>query len=172
MTVMVAPAIGQPGSIGIFSDPGGTDCNLADFVPGLVDYYFVHVGTPGATASVFSAPTPACMMATYVSTTCPGITLECDANTGISVGYGGCFSSPIHVATVTYLATGLTPPCCYYPVLPHPQVASGQIEVVVCGDNTLYATGGEGIVNSQVGCMCDVPAEPSTWGKVKALYID
>jgi hypothetical protein len=167
------PALGQGGSIGIFSDPVGTNCNLSDVAPGLAEFYFVHVGTGGAQAAQFYAPQPACYAtATYLTTICLSLIGPCNAQTGITTGYGGCFAGPIHVATVSYFGTGLTDPCCYYPVLPDPIVPSGQIEVVDCGSNIVFATGGEGTINSDPSCNCSVAAETSTWGKVKAAYIE
>ena len=163
--------VSQAGSIGIFMDPGGTDCNLWDQVPGLLTFYCVHVLTPCATASQFSAPMPACMTPTvYLSDGGYfGVTIG-NSQTGVAIGYGTPQAAPITILSIQYFGQGLTTPCCIYPVLPDPNVPSGQIEVVDCANNLLYATGGTGIVNPNGSCQCDVATEESTWGKVKALY--
>jgi hypothetical protein len=32
------------------------------------------------------------------------------------------------------------------------------------------ATGGDIVVNPDGSCMCDIPVESTTWGKIKELY--
>lgn len=162
-------AFAQAGSIGIFGDPGGTDCNLNDTVAGLTPYYAVHVNAV-AVASQFSAPKPACMTATYLSDTAAFPVTIGNSQTGVAIGYGACQVSPTLVLTINYFTTGTTPACCYYPVYPDPAAESGQIEVVLCDNSLVFATGGVGIVNADGTCLCDVPARQSTWGKVKSLY--
>ena len=162
-------AFAQAGSIGIFGDAAGTDCNLADVVPGLTPYYIVHVNAV-ATASQFSAPTPACYLGTYLSDGAVFPVTIGNSQTGVAIGYGLCQAGNVHVLTINFFTNGLTGPCCYYPILPDPVVTSGKIEVVDCNNNLLFASGGEGIVNADGSCQCDVPVEDSTWGQVKALY--
>ena len=170
MLCVASLVFAQGGSIGIFGDVGGTDCNMFDNVPGLANYYVVHVNTPGATASQFAAPTPSCLLATFLSSSSPFPVAIGNILTGIAIGYGACFTGPIHVATVQYFAQGLTGPCCYYPIVPDFAIASGQIEVVDCVENLVFATGGIGIVNPDGSCQCNVPTQDTTWGQMKALY--
>ncbi|UCG51714.1 MAG: hypothetical protein JSW58_16265 [Candidatus Latescibacterota bacterium] len=169
--LVVSPAFGQAGSIGLFSDVTGTDCNLYDQQQGLCSFHIVHVMSPGATACQFSAPQPACLQATYLSDTFP-IMVVGNTQTGVAIGYGACVSSPIHVGDINYFCQGLTASCCYYPVLPDPNIPSGQIDVMDCNLNLVYATGGVGIINPDESCECDVAVEDSTWGAVKALYME
>jgi len=171
LMVSASMAFAQGGSVGIFADAGGTDCNLADVLPGLTPYYVVHVYHAGATASQFSAPIPTCMVAAiWLSDTAVfGVTIG-NSQTGVAIGYGTCQVAPTHVLTINYFVQGLTPACCRYPVLPDPNVPSGKIEVTDCGFNPLFATGGMGIINPDGTCNCNVPTEDTTWGKVKSLY--
>jgi hypothetical protein len=171
LMVSASMAFAQGGSVGIFADPGGTSCNLADVAAGLASYYAVHVYHAGATASQFAAPQPACMVGvTYLSDTAVfGVTIG-SSQTGVAIGYGTCQAAPTHVLTINYFVGGATPPCCYYPVIPDPNVPSGQIEVTDCNFLPLFATGGIGIINPDATCQCDVPTQDSTWGKVKSLY--
>ena len=53
-------AFAQAGPINLFSDPVGVSCDLLDVAPGLLPIFAVHVLTPGASASQWSAPIPAC----------------------------------------------------------------------------------------------------------------
>ena len=162
-------AFAQAGSVGIFGDPAGTDCNLPDAIPGLTPYYVVHVNAV-ATASQFSAPAPACLLASYLSDTSVFPVTIGSSQTGVAIGYGSCQAGNIHVLTINYFTQGLTAPCCYYEILPDPVIASEKIEVVLCDNSLVYASGGVGIVNSDGSCLCDVATEDSTWGQVKALY--
>ena len=164
-------AFAQGGSIGVFSDTGGASCNLTDAAAGLLSFYVVHVLTPGATAAQFMAPMPACMVgASYLSDT--GIFPVTIGNSqgGVAIGYGACLAAPIHVLTINYFGGGTTTPCCYYGVFPDPNVASGEIEVVDCAENLLFATGGVGIINPDGTCQCDVPVQDTTWGQIKSMF--
>lgn len=166
-------AFAQGGSIGVFADPAGSSCNLTDAAPGLLSFYAVHVLTPGATASQFSAPKPACMAsATYLSDTGVFPVTIGNSQNGVAIGYGACLAAPIHVLTINFFGSGLTPACCYYGVFADPNLASGQIEVVDCAENLIYATGGVGIVNPNATCQCDVPVQDTTWGKVKSIFAE
>jgi hypothetical protein len=171
-TLFVASlAFAQAGSIGIFGDPAGTNCNLAAMTQGLGAYYVVHTNTPGAVGCEYSAPKPACMtLAQYLSDTNAFPVTIGNSQTGVSVGYGVCRQAPILVQTISYFILGPNPMCCRYYVLPHP--INGGPNMVDCADNLLIATGGQGIVNSDPTCHCDVPVQDTTWGQVKALYTE
>jgi hypothetical protein len=162
-------AFAQAGSIGIFADVAGTDCNLADAVPGLITYQIVHVNTPCATACQFAAPAPACLLATYLSDAQVFPVTVGNSQTGVSIGYGSNLAGPINVLGISFFAQGLTPPCCYYPVVGDPNIG-GLIQMVDCEGTTLLATGGTGIVNPDATCQCNVPTQDTTWGKVKSIF--
>ncbi len=171
MLCVASLVFAQGGSIGAFGDMGGTDCYITDAAPGLLSIYIVHVNVPGATACQFAAPTPACMTAaTYLSDSSPFAVVIGSSQTGVAIGYGGCFTGPIHVLTIQYFASGMTAPCCYFDVVPDPYLPSGQIEVVDCVENLIYATGQSGLVNADGSCECGVPTQDTTWGQMKALY--
>lgn len=167
-------AFAQAGSVGMFADPGGMNCNLLDSGgAGVKLYYVVHVNTTGATASQYSAPVPACMLGTgaiYLADTNPHAVTLGNSQTGVAVAYGACLTGPIHTQTIQVFAMGITPPCCYWPVTGDPNLPSGLIEGADCSYVTFYPTGGVGIINSQPNCDCNIPAEDTTWGQLKALY--
>ena len=171
-TVLAASmAFAQGGSIGIFADPMGTNCNLGD-VAGLTQYYVVHVNSPGATACQFSAPKPACFTATYLADTGVFAVTVGTSQAGVSIGYGLCLQSPLKVLTISYFTNGGTPSCCYYPVLGHPTATPPGLLVVNCMEQLIPATGGRGIIKPSLTCQCNVPAEDTTWGQVKSLYVE
>jgi hypothetical protein len=137
-----------------------------------MDVYVVHVNTPGATASQFAAPMPSCMDGATFLADSPvfGVNVG-DSQTGIAIGYGACYASPIHLLTIKYYVAGTTQACCPYPVIPDPDVASGEIEVVNCATTLLYGTGLTSMVNPDTGCWCGlIKVEETTWGHIKSLY--
>ncbi len=163
----------QGGTLMLFSDPSGLDCDLHDDAPGLCTYYVVHMGTAGATASQFAAPKPACHMGIFLSDTGQYAVTIGSSQTGTAIGYGACLSSPIHILTINFFCQGLTGECCMYSIVPDPNIASGQIEVVDCSETLVYGSGGTSAVNPTVSCCCQcTPAKESTWGKVKSLYVN
>lgn len=165
-------AFAQQGSIGIFADNLGLNCNLPDPGPALTQYHIVHVYTTGSTACQFSAPKPACFTATYLSDTNPFPVTIGNSQTGASCGYGACKVGTISIMSINYFTNGQTPPCCYYPVLPDPYAVPLAILTADCNNQLRTATGGRGIIKSGSACHCGTPVEESTWGQVKALYVE
>lgn len=150
--------------------------------PGVTQYHVVHVLTPGAISISFSAPLPACHTGDWISDTPMFPSTIGDSQHGVTVDYGTCLYSPIHVLTINLQTYGTTPECCCYPPAPHPETPSGEIEMVDCGYETNFVPHDHGsfINNSPyvvcVGadgvCECErtVPVDASTWGGIKALY--
>ena len=170
-------AFAQAGAINIFADPLGMSCDHFPLIGTLYFAYAVHVLTPGATASQWSAPLPPCAL--------PGMLWLSDgaifpvtignSQTGVAIGYGGCFASPVHVLTLQIFVQIPTPPCCVWPVLPDPAVPSGQIEVVDCAGVVISSPSQpSSVINPDPTCTCNPPiaVEESTWGGIKSLYVD
>jgi hypothetical protein len=174
VVLWVGIVFSQAGSISIFADPGGTNCNLTMLpAPAVTSFYVVHVNGTDVVGSQFRARKPACMNAVFLSDEYVFPLTIGESQFGIFVGYGQCKSGTVHILTIKYRSLGPTEPCCYYPVVPDPSSESGHIEVVDCVDfNIMYGTGGHGIVNANATCSCDVPAEETTWGRLKALYTE
>jgi hypothetical protein len=170
----VDPAGGAAGTIGVFSDPQASGCNLFDQGPGLMTAYIVHVLTAGASASQFAAPVPSCMTGvSYLgeSTVFP-VTIG-TTQRGVSIGYGACLSGTIHLLTVRFFGQGLTEPCCVYPVVPDPQEPTGEIGVIDCSHHYVVGAGTFAIVNPTPSCQCgSIKTEEATWGKIKSMYSD
>jgi len=172
LMLVAGVAFGQAGSVGVFADPLGLNCNLTDAPPaGLKQYMVVHVYTPGAAASQYRAKLPLCMTGTgamWLSDTNMFPVTVGNSQVGVAVAYGGCFVGPIHTQIISVFAMGTTPACCRWYVDPDPSV--GQITGTDCAFQIFYPTGGQGIINPISGCMCNIPDEDTTWGQVKALY--
>ncbi|UCH83871.1 MAG: BACON domain-containing protein [Candidatus Latescibacterota bacterium] len=158
----------QMGSICLFSDTQGTDCTISDVAPGLIQVHVVHMGTTGATAAEFSAPVPDCMYSVYLGDMSPFPLIIGTSQEGISIAYGECLSSPIHVLTMNIFGQGMSLPDCPFVVLPHPN--EGAIYVVDCDQIKLTAEGGITYVNSTLPCACGMLPDPILY--VNPLTID
>jgi hypothetical protein len=139
------------GSIGIFADNAGLDCNLPG--SGTVTYYFVHVNAIGATASQWAAPKPACLTGTRLADL-PVFAINLgNTEEGITVGYGLCKVGTFHIMSAMYQVTNASD-CCYFSVIPDPNLESGHIEIPDCLFNLTYGDGQAGVVNSTSDCPC------------------
>lgn len=165
-------AFGQAGTIGVYADAAGADCHLPDAVPGLTPWNVVHTNTAGATASQFAVLLGSCNLATYLSDTAIYAVTIGSSQTGVAIGYGACIGSPNLVLIVNMFTSGVTPPCCPVEVVPDPNSASGQIEVVDCLNNLLFGSGFTSYINGSDNCPCTVGTEESTWGAVKSIYAE
>jgi hypothetical protein len=191
LVLFASPVFGQAGSVGIYAAPDGYDCNLTDVAPGLATYYFVHWHfLEGATACQFWAPMPWCMNgAVYLSDTQVFAVTIGNSQTGVSIGYGACLASPIHVLSINFFVQGLSTSCCCYYVYGHPNSDSGEVEIVDCNNQLITASGYLGVINSEPTCLCGIlkgespsvslscindpiPVEESTWGKLKSMYAE
>ena len=166
-------AFGQanPGSIGVFIDQAGTDCNIPDAgPPGILPVYMVHVGSNGAQASMWMLDTPPPTL-TYVGESSPFSVIIGSTLTGISIAYASCYTSPFLVATVNFFATGATPACAYLSIIPNPSAENGLLEIIDCSlvKHELTA-GGQAVINSDGSCDCNVATQETSWGGIKSLY--
>jgi len=174
LMLVASMAFAQAGSVGVFADPLGLNCNVLDGPPmGLKQYFVVHVYTTGATAVQYRAKVPLCMTATgamWLSDTNMFAVAVGNSQVGIGIAYGSCLVGPIHTQIINVFAMGTTPACCRWFVDADPNVPSGKIEGSDCSFVVFYPTGGQGIINPITGCMCNIPTQETTWGNVKALY--
>ena len=168
----------QSPRVGLFSDAGASGCSLTDTAPGFFQVFIVLqnvdemdgvefqvVAGPGFTAVLVGelSPLPA-----------PGIIG--DAYSGIELAFGGCYSSPLHIYTLTYQGFGTSAPCAYLAFLPNPGSTAESIRLSDClmgeilipqSSTGMFYMNPDGSCNS---CGFPVPVEQSTWGGVKALY--
>ncbi len=141
---------GTGGSIGIYADVAGTECNLSDAVVGMTTYRVVHLTDFGVTACAYWAPKPSCFTATYLSDTNVFPVTIGNSQDGVSVGYGSCRPGPIHVQSIAFLTSGNTPECCLYPILGIP--SSGNVEAVDCANHLITAYGVTSVINPSGAC--------------------
>ena len=157
------------GSIGIIADTGSwSPCLSAN--PGQLYVYFFHFNAIGATASQWAAPPPACFTGVHLSDAPVFAVNLGNTETGITIGYMTCKTGSFHVMTAVYQLTSVGT-CCHWSVVADPNLPSGKIEIPDCDFNLTYGTAGQGIFGTNPTCCWD-PVEDTTWGGVKALYVE
>jgi hypothetical protein len=173
---------GQYDLIAVFSDTTHTNCSIGCLGEDCnsILFYFFHYSTVGAHGSRFMSPYHYCLgehgwsgdFKPFPNTI--GNTQE-----GITITYGGCRTGWTHILTSWYYACCLpgTAPCCEQAVLPHPNAAAGQVEVLDCTDTWVPAAEiSSAFVNFWGTCACStptgIPNQTTTWGFIKGLYSD
>lgn len=161
----------EPGSFDIFADITMTSCNIYD-VPGLVELYIfhTHASLVGGSLWMLEATNGAEGLAHVGDTaqfpTTIGVTIS-----GISVSYGACLSSPIHLVTANFVGAGTTGACGLFSIVASPDSQFDQVEVADCDfQRLLIPRGGQARLNPDATCMCQVPVQETSWGGIKALY--
>lgn len=162
----------------------GASCNIAN-TSGIVEVHVIVLDVTHFDGIQFMAPKPDCWTgATYLEEEVHGLLYlgnTQEPEFGLSVVWGSCGKSgltgPVHVATIRYQTMGTAPTCCPYPILKapgdlHPEVA-GPI-IVVCDPLRITGVTVDAVINPDVGCMCAVnlPVQTTTWGGIKAMYVD
>ena len=156
----------------LYADAAGSTYWIHDPEGTVSIYVFLNAGfSTGATELFFAAPKPSCFNAVYVGET-HDFTTSGDSQTGMYVFLGGeCLSGPRRLAVITYEILGATPECCYYWVQPYVTPGSDVIGYFDCSGSLSYGGRAYLLINpSESVCFEVVPAETSTWGKVKSLY--
>lgn len=163
-------AFAQAGSIGVFSDCAASDCSFQDTGPSCcITVNMIHVHTAGATGARFALQPPPGW--SYIGEIWNVTLVSGSALGGATLSYAGCLSPTIPLGCVTFWGTP-EPPCTYFGIVPDPGASSGRIEAWDCGTPpaVMYPTGGQGIVNSDGTCDCNVPVSNTSWGNIKGLY--
>ena len=168
------PIAWPPGAIALTSDAAGMNYIISD-PQGTVNVYVFLTQSAvneGAAGCSFSAPKPGCFNAEYMGETHYFTLTIGDSQSGMIIALGSCVFQPQLLARITYNVLGPSQGCCIYRVRPHPEMASGHVEIVRCNDQVVYGDPGYVIINPDWNnCEGVVPAESSTWGKVKSLYV-
>jgi hypothetical protein len=159
------------GHIGVYADnPGFSACHLQEALYVTNSIWVVHTLIAEANTSQF--------MVTHDWTAIVGSVFYHgnlnlgDPYTGVTITYVGCKPLPHLLCELQFIPIAPTPPCgATFNVVPDPALPSGQIEVVDCSSNVLFATGGIMYINGNgIDCSCEPATEQSTWSRLKALY--
>lgn len=171
LVLFATPAAAQGGYFGLFSDTIGENCTAVD-VPGLLEVYVVHMDSPGATAAEFSIDSSGAPALDWLADTAVFDVTVGSSPSGVGIGYGTCLTSPIHILTVKYFASGLSAPCSVLRVVEHPD--TGAIRATDCEFNFVAVEGRGMFINPTPDCEdCDlvpVGTEQNTWGSLKSIF--
>ena len=151
----------QNGTICLYADPQGTQCNLTDTAPGVLSVYVIANAPDGAIGAVFAAPKPSCMAgASWITDSAPyrASLSEGNSQDGAVVTFGGCLSEPTHILTIQYSVSGTSQTDCPYSVVR--ALDWGFIELDDCSGSLFGGTGGTTYVNSASSCQCSEPSGP------------
>jgi len=171
LAVLAAPAFAREpvGDISVYADDQGNSCNITDNGGnGLLTIYIVHKCRVGesATAVRFKIDPPVGSTWNYLSFASTFTTVG-QANSDISVGYGICQSATTITGSALYISVVASPACGYVNLTPG---LPGQVIAAACDFGEHPMDHGQGIVNPNGTCQCNVATEPTSWGRVKALY--
>jgi hypothetical protein len=145
----------DPGALCIFSDAGGTECNIVDN-GGMVQVYIVHAYADGAKAVQFKLDVSDAGWTHLSDSWNFQVAIGTSIN-GVSVAYGACLTSPIVVGSVSF-AGASAPEGAAIRIVPDP--TAEYVQVVDCEERTLYGAGGTAYVNSAQPCVCEPNPNP------------
>ncbi len=166
--------------IAIYGDTLHVDCGVVDCPDdeiSLLVFYVFHYSASGALGSRFRAPYQSCLAEyEFVRDNRPFAGTVGNSQLGVEVPYGTCLTGWTHILTIYFHDPGNlgSPPCCQFPVLPHPSSSTGEIEILDCTNSWVSADGAPAIVRAGPSCPCSIPTGilegPATWGSIKALF--
>jgi len=160
VAVLAGTVYGQAGYIGLYSDPGATDCSIVDS-PTVLSVYVVHKVGPPVTACQFKVEMGPGAYFSYIAFNSSLLWIG-DPLTGTSVTYQSCKTSDVALGTMILLGQGNSLDCSWLEVVAHPNATTGQVEEVDCDMFPTFVpiTGRRITVNPTVYCPCDGSAEP------------
>jgi hypothetical protein len=169
--------------IAVFSDNTHADCAVSftciNGDCGYLGFYVFQYSASGTQGSRFKAPYQYCFYEhSFFWESHPFAGTTGNSQVGVTIPYGSCLSGWIHVLTVWYYSGSHigAGQCCQYPVLPHPESSTGEVEVLNCAGSWVSSDNAPAIVNADPSCPCSTPSgiadQITTWGAVKALYVE
>jgi hypothetical protein len=176
------PVMAQGGLIGLFIDTWGDECCIVDIDKEkirIIEVQVVHKFAPEAGAAQFSIQASDGFTGVYLGEEIPAsLPGGCIGNSqrGISIAYGACQSSPVHILTIRYYMYGTSAPMSYLEVVEDPTAIPPGINMVDCNHNPQMfpALGGRAYINNDgsINCKTTTPTRTTTWGGIKALYAE
>jgi hypothetical protein len=173
------PATAQYGSLGVFGDAGGCDCDIDDVTPGLFTVYVVHRDIAnGVEGSRFIVRPGAGTLLTYIGEASIGgpIIITGGIVEGYEVFYNMCATGGLAIMTVQFFGQGLSQPCSLVELVAAPSSVTGNVEIFDCSSDVHAVSTTPIFVNATNDCICrpgpctPVPVEETTWGAIKSLY--
>jgi hypothetical protein len=160
LACLATAAVAQNGSIMVFSDPGGADCNIVAECGEITTVYVFHVRAYRARSSEWKIHFPEGWF--NVGERSDFASRVGNSSDGVSIHYDWCTIGTFPLMTIDYYVQTATPPCTL--------IGIDVTLVQNCEYEEIITTGGSGVVNNDGTCSCNVPVESTTWGGIKALY--
>jgi len=165
-----AYAINGVGDVDIYADDQGNSCEIsAPGNPNPFNVYLVHKFLPGeaATAIRIKVVFPTGMTFFAFNPTPPFVPVG-QLTSDYSLGYGTCINTTTNLGAALVQAPTAVADCSYISVLTSD--ALPEALAVDCNFVEFVVGVGQAIVNPVPGCNCNIATEPTSWGRVKALY--
>jgi hypothetical protein len=149
----------QTVTVGLYSDPQGTTCDLNLATGTIVELFVVITSSEPAcvTGVDFAVPIPVCAegkLLWLADMDTPPVTLG-DSPHGIAMGFGTKLLTPITAMRIVYLVADDNLDLCDLQVLPSPYESSGEVLIADCEFNAISAQGhGVGLEY----CVAQMPA--------------
>lgn len=165
----------QGGHIGLYADTWGTSCAFENASYEILEVQIVHMDAPETAAGQFMLQSGGGFTGVYLGEELsPGVAGGMgNSRTGISIAYGDCYASPLHIMTVRYIITKPSPKGSYLKIVPDPNaVPEPGIWVVDCSFSELLPASGGILIVNEAGAFCcaSTPVVARSWGAIKVLY--
>jgi hypothetical protein len=172
LLALAAPAFAQinplVGDISMYNDDQGSSCNIVAngggaFLQPFMVQKFASGG--GCTGIRFKITVPTGMNIVGFSTTFVPVG---NVANDLSIAYGICVSTTTVIGQLQVLSVSASPTCSYLSVVAADNFANPIATDCSFGEYPIKV--GQAIVNPDGGCQCNVATQPTSWGRVKALY--
>ncbi len=180
-----AAALGQTDRIAVYGDESASSCNLVDVGSQIHEVFVIFTGGSYISAAQFQLVPDGGAALTFLGQTIPEYAAGAmgRADTGVSIALGRCFDSrTLGLLKVVYQGLGVSSICSQLSIRPDPgaHFSNGdKIYFIACGEVRAWADPGHLTVNPDDDCECATdpdeqpsPVALSTWGGIKAMYVD
>jgi hypothetical protein len=188
LLLLPAASAADEARVTLYTGSGADNCNLYDTGPALHEVYVVYTGPTSVMALEFKLEQTYDAGLTYLGETIiqPRTLTAGRADKGVAVALGECLAgSNLQVLKVIYQGLGVSASCSQLRVLRNPEsthVNGNKIACVDCStpySQIFWAEPGHLVINPDDDCECESPGSggPSpvaatTWGGIKALYVE
>jgi len=167
-----------PGHLGLYSDANLSNCGVLEVYPGIYQVFVIHTLGTYVSALAFSVPVPGCASVSWLSDSSDFPSKIGFSPSGVEVFYGSCREHAAFVVLRILYAGSPSQNCCPLMIQgstmptdpPYPAalmcpwwVEDPYLEVL---------TVSPAYFNANATCGCTVPSRETTWGQVKALYVE
>ena len=154
------------GTVDLYSDSEFTRRYVLDTGPAVLEVYVVHDNSHNAYSAIqFRIASSPGMTGVWVGESSAFTTVIGTTQDGVTIGFGSCLATPIHLLTMTYVLDGGSAIDSYLEPQAHPDALAAEIEALPCAGFMDYPSGERLVFNP-----APVPVGRTTWGRIKELY--